>query len=108
MRQWIIGKADNEHSVIRWFYSDFVVDRILNPLFATEIMPDRLFRQPLSPGLLHLVHPTQQLARCKVCCLDPLVDDILHPCRHRDRAGVASLSLQIDNGPVVFTLSPVT
>jgi hypothetical protein len=27
----------NTHSA-RWFYSDFVVDGTLNPLFATEIM----------------------------------------------------------------------
>ena len=50
-------------------------------------MPDRLFRQPLSPGFPHLVHPTKQLARCNVRCLDPLVDDILHPCRHRGSCG---------------------
>jgi hypothetical protein len=67
-------------------------------------MPDRLFRQPLSPRFPQLVHPTKQLARRNVRCLDPLIDDILYPSRHRDRARVACLSFQIDNGPVFFTL----
>jgi hypothetical protein len=65
-------------------------------------VPDRLFRQPLSPGLPHLVYPTKQLARCNVRCLHPVVDDILQPFRHRDRAGVACLSPHVDNGLVVL------
>jgi hypothetical protein len=67
-------------------------------------MPDSLFRQLLSQDSPHFVHTPKQLARCNVRCLDPLVDDILYPFRHRDRAGVACLSLQIDNSPVIFTL----
>jgi len=39
--------------------------------------------------------PDEQLARCNVRCLDPLTDDILHPCRHRDRAGVACLPFRL-------------
>ena len=66
-------------------------------------MPDSFFRQLLSPGFPHLVHTTKQLARCNVRCLDPLVGHSL-PSRHWDRAGVACLSLQIDNSPVFFTL----
>jgi len=67
-------------------------------------MPDSLFRQLLSPGFPYLVHTTKQLARCNIRSPDPLVDDILYPSRHWDRAGVACLSLQIDNSPVFFTL----
>src|SRR5215831_15523346 len=33
-----------------------------------------------------------------------MVEDILYPCGHRDGADVPCLSLQIDNGPVFFTL----
>ena len=71
---------------------------------APEHVPHSLFRQPLSPGFPRLVHTTKQPARCNVRCLKPLIEDILYPGWHRDGANVACLSLQIDNGPVVFTL----
>jgi hypothetical protein len=65
-------------------------------------VPDGFFREFLSPSFSNLVHATKDFARCNVRCLDPVVDDILHPSRHRDRASVACLSLHVDNGPVFF------
>jgi len=50
------------------------------------------------------MHTTKQLVRCNVRCLEPLIEDILYPSRHRDSPGVACFSLQIDNDPVFFTL----
>jgi len=67
-------------------------------------MPYGLFRKALSPRLSHLVHAKKQLTRCEVSSFDPLVQNLLHPYRHRDSADMPGSSLQIDDGPVLFTL----
>ena len=54
------------------------------------------------PRFSHLVHPTKQLARHNVRCLDPLVDDILYPSQHRNCAGMACLSLPNRQWPSVL------
>jgi hypothetical protein len=59
--------------------------------------------QSLSPGFSNLEYATEQSARPNVRSLEPLVQDILHPCWHRDGADMPRLSLPIDDGPLFLT-----
>src|SRR5215813_2411714 len=54
-------------------------------------MPDSLLCNPISPSFSNLVYATKQSTRRNVRSLEPLVQEILHPCRHRNSTGMACL-----------------
>src|SRR5271167_5078471 len=82
----------------------------LDARFASVLanhVPDCLLRQSVTPGLPILVNPSKQPAGAQVGGLKPFIEQCLYPARHRYCPGVASFALQVDDGPVVFTLVDV-
>src|SRR5262245_16301022 len=68
-----------------------------------EHVPDCLSVRP-SPQAFVLVYPPKQPAGGYVGNLKPLIQWGFDPARHWHGPGVAGFALQVDDGPVVFTL----
>src|SRR5262249_34455636 len=85
-----------------------VVGRYLfNPSFRGILanhVPDSLLCQTFSLSLSNFVHASKHFTRRNVRSLETLIENMLHPCGHRDRAGMTRFSLQIDNRPILLAL----
>jgi len=75
-------------------------------VFADDV-PNDLLGYALTPETPGSIHATKQPARGNSRVLQPYVKDRFDPVRHRHRPHVASLSHEIDNGPMLFSLLQV-
>jgi hypothetical protein len=77
------------------------------PRILTDHVPYCLFAQPRTPSLAVPVHAPKQFATGEARCLSPVIEYTLHPARHRNCPGVASLAPKIDDGPMLLALLKV-
>ena len=73
----------------------------------TDNVPYCLFAQPGTPSFAVPVYATKQFATGEARCLSPFIEYTLHPTRHRNCPGVASLAPKIDDGPMLLALLKV-
>src|SRR6266853_3483907 len=67
-------------------------------------VPNRLYGHPISPCPSYFVDPAEQPSSINCSCGKPIVQFGSHPIGNRNCANVASLTYQIDDGPVFFPL----
>src|SRR6516225_707859 len=65
-------------------------------------MPDHFLGNLHSPDDTCAANATEDLTLRYLCHCEPVVNRLLHPIRHRNRADVASFPDEVNNGPVVF------
>jgi hypothetical protein len=70
-------------------------------------VPNRLYCHAISPCLSYFADPAEQLSSINPGRSKPLFSFASHPVRKRDGSNVASLTYQIDDGPVFFPLLQV-
>src|SRR5437870_8231196 len=67
-------------------------------------VPNRLYRHPVSPRSSYFVDPAEQSSSINGGRREPIVQFGSHPIGNRNRPNVASLTNQINNGPMLFAL----
>lgn len=74
------------------------------PRILTDNVPYCLFGQPGTPSFAVPVHATKRFATGEARCLRPVIEYTLHPARHRNCPGVASLAPKIDDSPMLLAV----
>jgi len=67
-------------------------------------VPNRLHRHAISPCPSYFVDPAEKFPSINCGCGEPIVQFGSHPIGNWNRSNVASLTDQINNGPVLFAL----
>ena len=67
-------------------------------------VPNRLYGHPVSPRSSYFVDPAEQSSSINGGRREPIVQFGSHPIRNRNCPNVASLTNQINNGPMLFAL----
>ncbi len=67
-------------------------------------VPDYLLAQPVTPNRASTGDPAKDPAAGNSGSMQPIVNEFLHPVRHRNRSNVSGLADQVNDGPVVLAL----